>query len=103
MPFFIPWTDAEPRRRRPGGRAVDVAAQSQLVARQLDAHLCAAFVDGKPVGVQSLGGRTHSAPSAPSRRDRGSGLAHQGQGLGREMREAGPAPGLRRLWVRRRR
>ena len=71
MPFSFPWTDAEPRRARPGGRAVDVAPAGQLVAGQLDPHV--RRVRGRD---DSSACRTSepstSAPSAPSRPDRGS-------------------------------
>lgn len=48
---------------------------------------CGAFVDGQPVGMQDLGA-THFSAVRPV--ETGSWLrqAHQGQGLGREMREA---------------
>ena len=48
---------------------------------------CGAFVDGQPVGMQDLGATHFSAVRSV---ETGSwlGQAHQGQGLGREMREA---------------
>jgi RimJ/RimL family protein N-acetyltransferase len=86
MPFFMPWTDVEPRRR------------AQETAKWMWRHranwsadnwslTCGAFVDGKPVGVQDLGAQHFCAVRSV---DTGSwlGRAHQGQGLGREMREA---------------
>jgi len=86
MPFFIPWTEVEPRRR---------ARQSaQWWWRQRAewspdkwTFTGAVFVDGHPVGVQDIEAEHFRAVRAV---DTGSwlGRAHQGQGLGREMREA---------------
>ena len=72
---------------RPGGCPVVVAAPGQLVTGQLDLHRCGVFVDGPPVGVQDLGAEHFRAVRSV---ETGSwlGRAHQGQGLGREMREA---------------
>jgi RimJ/RimL family protein N-acetyltransferase len=86
MPFFVPWTDLEPVER------------ARSTAQWLWGHRAnwsvhkwtftgAAFVDGKPIGMQDM-----EAENFPSVRsiESGSwlGRAHQGQGLGREMREA---------------
>ena len=86
MPFFVPWTDAEPRRR---------ARESAQWFWTQRAHWSpdrwtftgAVFVDGHPVGVQDVSAQRFRAVRAV---DTGSwlGLAHQGQGLGREMRQA---------------
>ncbi len=86
MPFFVPWTDAEPRRR---------ARES---AQWLWSHRAnwspdkwtltsAVFVEGRPVGVQDLSAEHFRAVHSV---DTGSwlGRGHQGQGLGREMRQA---------------
>ena len=86
MPFFFPWTDAEPSRR---------ARES---AQWLWRHRAnwspekwnftgVAFVDGRPVGVQDIGAEHFRAVRSV---ETGSwlGLAHQGRGLGREMRQA---------------
>ena len=86
MPFFIPWTDVEPRRR------AREAAQWMWRHRANWSPdgwtlTCGVFVDGKPVGMQDLGATHFSAVRSV---ETGSwlGQAHQGQGLGREMREA---------------
>jgi RimJ/RimL family protein N-acetyltransferase len=86
MPFSVPWTDAEPRRR-----ARDAA---QWMWRHR-AHwspfnwtlTCGVLVDGRLVGVQDLRAEHFGAVRSV---ETGSwlGQAHQGQGLGREMREA---------------
>ena len=86
MPFFVPWTDEEPARR------------AQSCARWLWSHRAnwspekwtftgAAFVHGEPIGMQDLGAEHFGAVRSV---ETGSwlGLAHQGRGLGREMREA---------------
>jgi RimJ/RimL family protein N-acetyltransferase len=86
MPFFVPWTDLEPAQR---------ARES---ARWLWGHranwspdkwtfTAAAFVDGEPIGMQDVGAEHFRAVRSV---ETGSwlGRAHQGQGLGREMREA---------------
>jgi RimJ/RimL family protein N-acetyltransferase len=86
MPFFVPWTDAEPPRR------------AREAAQWMWRHRAdwspdnwtftgAVFVADKLVGVQSLEAEHFRAVRSV---ETGSwlGLAHQGQGLGREMREA---------------
>jgi RimJ/RimL family protein N-acetyltransferase len=86
MPFTIPWTDQEP-----AARAVS-AAQHWWGARahwSVDDWLFtgAVFVEGRPVGVQGmLAKKFRIVRSVES----GSwlGKKYQGQGLGREMREA---------------
>ncbi len=72
---------------RPRVGPVVVAAPGQLVARQVDLH-AVRFVDGTPVGAAGPRGRRTSVPCARSRPGSWLGRAHQGQGLGREMREA---------------
>jgi RimJ/RimL family protein N-acetyltransferase len=86
MPFWVPWTDAEPRQR------------SRDAAQWMWRHRAnwspynwtltsGVFVDGNLVGVQDLGAEHFRAVRSV---DTGSwlGRAHQGQGIGREMREA---------------
>jgi RimJ/RimL family protein N-acetyltransferase len=86
MPFFIPWTDLEPQQR------------ARETARWLWGHranwspenwtlTAAAFVDGRPVGMQDVGAQHFRAVRSV---ETGSwlGRAHQGQRLGREMRQA---------------
>jgi RimJ/RimL family protein N-acetyltransferase len=85
MPFFFPWTDAEPERAREAAqwmwrhRANWSPHQWELTG--------GVFVDGKVVGVQALEASQFRAVRSV---ETGSwlGRAHQGQGLGREMREA---------------
>jgi RimJ/RimL family protein N-acetyltransferase len=86
MPFFVPWTDLEPAQRARG------------TAQHLWGHRAnwsvdhwtftgAAFVDGEPVGMQHMEAQHFGAVRSV---ESGSwlGRAHQGRGLGREMREA---------------
>ncbi|MCW2974464.1 MAG: putative acetyltransferase [Thermoleophilia bacterium] len=86
MPFASPWSDAEPKDIQRGllkwhwhGRASWKPEAWSL--------LLVAFVDGHPVGAQDARGVDFDAT-----RSIGSGswlsLAHQGQGLGTEMRQA---------------
>jgi len=86
MPFFFPWTDAEPRRR--------AREAAQWMWRHRANWLpdswtltCGVFVGGKPIGVQDVGAQRFRAVRSV---ETGSwlGRAHQGHGLGREMREA---------------
>jgi RimJ/RimL family protein N-acetyltransferase len=86
MPFFIPWTDLEPRQRGRetaqwlwGHRANWSPENWTLTA--------AVFVDGRPIGMQDVGAQHFRAVRSV---ETGSwlGRAHQGQGLGREMRQA---------------
>jgi RimJ/RimL family protein N-acetyltransferase len=86
MPFFVPWTDLEPSRRAREaaqwfwGKRADWSCDKWTFT-------AAAFVDGRPVGVQDLGAEHFRAVRSV---ETGSwiGRAHQGEGLGREMREA---------------
>jgi RimJ/RimL family protein N-acetyltransferase len=86
MPFFVPWTDREPARR------------ARETAQWLWGHranwspdkwtfTAAAFVEGEPIGMQDLEAQHFRAIRSV---ETGSwiGRAHQGRGLGREMREA---------------
>lgn len=86
MPFFVPWTDLEPGLR------------ARETAKWLWSHranwspdkwtfTAAVFVDGHPVGMQDIGAEHFRAVRAV---ETGSwlGRAHQGRGIGREMREA---------------
>jgi RimJ/RimL family protein N-acetyltransferase len=86
MPFFIPWTDLEPEGRARataqwlwGHRANWSAENWTLTA--------AAFVGERAVGMQDVGAQHFRAVRSV---ETGSwlGRAHQGQGLGREMRQA---------------
>ena len=86
MPFFVAWTDLEPDER------------ARSTAQWLWGHranwtpekwtfTAAAFVDGLPIGMQDLGAEHFRAVRSV---ETGSWLGrdHQGQGLGREMRQA---------------
>jgi RimJ/RimL family protein N-acetyltransferase len=86
MPFFFPWTDTEPEQR------------AREAAQWMWRHRAnwspdkweltnGVFVDGKVVGVQAVEAEHFRAVRSV---ETGSwlGRAHQGQGLGREMREA---------------
>jgi RimJ/RimL family protein N-acetyltransferase len=86
MPFFYPWTDLAPSER-----AVETAQwlwrhRAEWTADQWTFD-GTAFVDGEPVGMQSMGAEHFRAVRSV---DSGSwlGREHQGRGLGREMREA---------------
>jgi RimJ/RimL family protein N-acetyltransferase len=86
MPFFNAWTDEEP-----GPRARSAAqwfwrnrANWSPDKWTLNAT---AFVDGRPIGVQDLEG-SHFGVVRSVETGSWLGQAHQGQGLGREMREA---------------
>jgi RimJ/RimL family protein N-acetyltransferase len=86
MPFFVPWTDAEPLRR-----ARDVAQWMWRHRANWSPDnwtlTSGVFVHGRLVGVQDLGAEHFRAVRSV---ETGSwlGRAHQGQGIGREMREA---------------
>jgi RimJ/RimL family protein N-acetyltransferase len=86
MPFFVPWTDLEPKQR------------ARTTAQWLWGHRAnwspenwtftsAVFVEGGPVGMQDMSAQQFRAVRSV---ETGSwlGRAHQGQGLGREMRQA---------------
>jgi RimJ/RimL family protein N-acetyltransferase len=86
MPFFVPWTDVEPARR------------AREAAQWLWGHranwspdkwtfTAGVFAAGRPVGIQDIGAENFRAVRSV---ETGSwlGRAHQGQGYGREMREA---------------
>jgi RimJ/RimL family protein N-acetyltransferase len=86
MPFSVPWTEAEPGRR--------ARESAQWMWRQRAnwspenwTLTCGVFAGAKPVGVQDLRAEHFRAVRSV---ETGSwlGRAHQGKGLGREMREA---------------
>ncbi len=86
MPFFVPWTDEEPGRR---ARASAQWLWSNRANWSADkwTFTGAAFVDGALIGMQDLEAQHFGSVRSV---ETGSwlGAAHQGQGLGREMREA---------------
>jgi RimJ/RimL family protein N-acetyltransferase len=86
MPFFVPWTDLEP-----GPRARETAKwlwshRANWSPEKWTFTACV-FVDGHPVGMQDIAAENFRAVRSV---ETGSwlGQAHQGQGIGREMREA---------------
>ena len=86
MPFFVAWTDVEPGQR---ARATAQWLWGHRANWSADkwTFTATAFVDGQPVGMQDLLAEHFRAVRSV---ETGSwlGVAHQGQGLGREMREA---------------
>jgi RimJ/RimL family protein N-acetyltransferase len=86
MPFAAPWTDAESDKLR-RGFAQHHWAQRVSVRRGTWSIIFAVLADGVPIGVQNV-----STTEFEARRtiDSGSWLtrAHQGRGLGTEMRAA---------------
>jgi RimJ/RimL family protein N-acetyltransferase len=86
MPFFVPWTDFPPAQR-------SVSTSQWLWGHRANwsvdkwTFTGAAFVDGEPVGMQDIEAADFRSVRAV---ESGSwlGRAHQGQGLGRELREA---------------
>ncbi len=86
MPFFVAWTDLEPRQRARS------TAQWMWVHRanwssDKWTFTAAVFVHGQPVGMQDVSAENFRAVRSV---ETGSwlGRAHQGQGIGHEMREA---------------
>jgi RimJ/RimL family protein N-acetyltransferase len=86
MPFFVAWTDLEPTER--------ARSTAQWLWRQRAewsphkwTFTAVGFVDGRPIGVQDVSAEHFGAVRSVQT---GSwlGRAHQGKGLGREMREA---------------
>lgn len=86
MPFFVPWTDAEPRQRAREAAQWMWRHRAEWTPDKWN-FTSAAFVDGQAIGVQDLSADHFRAVRSV---ETGSwlGRAHQGQGLGREMREA---------------
>jgi RimJ/RimL family protein N-acetyltransferase len=86
MPFFNSWTDEEPGLRARSSAQWFWRNRADWSPEKWTFN-GAAFVDGRPVGVQDLEGAHFGAVRSV---ETGSwlGRAHQGQGLGREMREA---------------
>jgi RimJ/RimL family protein N-acetyltransferase len=86
MPFWVPWTEAEPRRR--AREAAQWMWRHRANWSVEDWTLTSGvFVEGSLVGVQDLGAEHFRAVRSV---ETGSwlGRAFQGQGFGREMREA---------------
>jgi RimJ/RimL family protein N-acetyltransferase len=86
MPFSTPWTENEPSAR--ARQAAQFWWRQRANWNPYDwAFTGAVFIDGQPVGVQELSAKHFGAVRAV---ETGSwlGVAHQGKGFGREMREA---------------
>jgi RimJ/RimL family protein N-acetyltransferase len=86
MPFFVPWTDVEPAQRA-RGTAQWLWGHRANWSPEKWTFTAAVFVDGRPVGMQDMEAEHFRAVRSV---ETGSwlGRAHQGQGLGREMRQA---------------
>ncbi len=86
MPFFLPWTEVEPSQRARDSAQWWWRHRAEWSADKWT-FTGVAFVDGKPVGAQDLEA-THFRAVRSVETGSWLGRAHQGQGLGREMREA---------------
>ncbi|HSL56210.1 MAG TPA: GNAT family protein [Acidimicrobiales bacterium] len=86
MPFQVPWTDAEPPALQRGVLQWGWRNRAEWTPERWNLAL-GVFVDGRIVGVQDVGASRFALTRAVST---GSwlGLAHQGRGLGTEMRAA---------------
>jgi len=86
MPFSVPWTDAPPAQRATGA-AQHWWAQRALWSADNWNFNAAVIVAGHAVGIQALLARQFAAVRSVETAS-WLGLEYQGQGLGREMREA---------------
>lgn len=86
MPFLVPWTDADPRYL---GRGILQYFWSQRAALAPEGWTVNFLVrhDGRVIGTQSLTG-TDFATTREVKTGSWLGMAHQGDGLGTEMRAA---------------
>jgi RimJ/RimL family protein N-acetyltransferase len=86
MPFTIPWTDVDPPRRHRESLQWWWSQRARWSPEDW-ALTGAVFVGDQPVGIQDLSAKDFAARRVVST---GSwlGRAHQGQGLGKEMRAA---------------
>jgi RimJ/RimL family protein N-acetyltransferase len=86
MPFSVPWSDGSPEDRARSTLQFNWKNRAEWTA---DAWHCnfVTVVDGAVVGSQGVGGHSFARTRAV---ETGSwiGLAHQGQGIGKEMRAA---------------
>ncbi len=86
MPFSIPWTDAEPRQR--ARNAAQWMWRNRANWSPYNWNLtCGVFEGDTLVGVQDIGAE-HFRDVRSVETGSWLGRQHQGQGLGREMREA---------------
>ncbi|MEV5510305.1 GNAT family N-acetyltransferase [Streptomyces orinoci] len=86
MPFSVPWSDAPPEER---GRSVFQYTLGTIAEWRPERWVLSLAVvhQGEPVGVQGLNG-TGFAVTREASTGSWLGLAHQGRGLGTEMRAA---------------
>lgn len=86
MPFTIPWTD-QPLSERERSSAQWWWRQRAEWSAEKWSFTGAVFVDGRVVGVQDMNAE-HFAAVRSVHTGSWLGLAHQGQGLGKDMRQA---------------
>ncbi|MDT0270882.1 GNAT family protein [Streptomyces sp. DSM 44915] len=86
MPFSVPWTDRPPPAQQLATIQHHWLARANLTPERWSLDL-AAFVAGRPVGTQSLAA-TDFAVLRETATGSWLGRAHQGHGLGTEMRAA---------------
>lgn len=86
MPFLVPWTDADPRYLGRGSLQHFWAQRAALAPERWWVHFLVR-TEGRVVGVQSLGAVDFGVTREV---ETGSwlGMAHQGAGIGTEMRAA---------------
>jgi RimJ/RimL family protein N-acetyltransferase len=86
MPFQIPWTDLEPEARRRSAVQHWWSERAMWTPEDWQASF-AVFLDGRPVGIQTIGAKAFAMLGEVST---GSWLTSlvQGKGLGKEMRAA---------------
>lgn len=86
MPFLVPWTDADPRYMGRGTLQFYWQQRAALAPEEWNVHFLVRL-DGRVVGVQSLGARAFGTLREVTT---GSwlGRAYQGAGIGTEMRAA---------------
>jgi RimJ/RimL family protein N-acetyltransferase len=86
MPFFVAWTDLDPEPRAREAAQWMWGHRANWSPDKWTLTACV-FVDGQPVGMQDIGAENFRGVRSV---DTGSwlGRAHQGKGIGREMREA---------------
>lgn len=86
MPFLMPWTDADPRYLGRGMLQHFWSQRAALAPERWAIHFLARL-DGRVIGTQGLSGTDFGITREVSS---GSwlGMAHQGRGLGTEMRAA---------------
>ena len=86
MPFLVPWTDADPRHPGRGMLQYSWSRRADLAPERWTLDLLVRR-DGRVIGVQGLSGRDFAVTPEVSTGP-WLGLAHQGDGVGTEMRAA---------------